>query len=69
MGKRARYLHEHKLWIENELFEEEPMHCEHARCKEELNGLNCYMIELVRGFKFCIWLCNKHAKMLEEKTK
>lgn len=53
----------HKLkqivYIKNHLETEEPMQCQREGCKEELNGLMHYTLDLGAGFVFELWLCEK----------
>jgi hypothetical protein len=43
--------------INKKLEVEEPMHCWRQGCKEELNGLMHYWIDMGNGFVFDMWLC------------
>jgi hypothetical protein len=48
---------------------EEPMHCQRVGCKEELNGLNHFWIEVFKGYNLEIWLCDECATHFRKKIR
>ena len=44
----------------------EPVHCMRNGCMEELNGTNCFCLNLEKDFIMEIWLCDECAKKFKK---